>query len=216
MKLYILHAGNTILALFLKKLPPFFISLAIMEELPTIDPAILIALGLDAQALNAVTDHIPSAIEDSFSYTLNPLGEDQAERFHVVIRFRENSTKLIAGMCRFYLTRQNHLFVYLVINVSILISYPGEVASSTAMQEAAPGFCPKVIAHGALKESSGFFIVTEFIERDHTANGHPRRSPGSSLAILHSAQAPVLQEYETTMFGFPMTTFCNGVAQNNS
>lgn len=73
------------------------------------------------------------------------------------------------------------------------------------------------LGHGQLQNSAGSFLLTEFPDlmspRD-TSEG-TGLSLAQKLAKLHSTPAPVPDGYDRPMFGFPVTTYCDGTPQDN-
>ncbi|KAJ5738085.1 hypothetical protein N7493_001240 [Penicillium malachiteum] len=102
--------------------------------------------------------------------------------------------------------------------------FEGEYESLNAIVDAVPGFCPRALAFGPLKEESAncktFFLVTEFLD----LGGSSRRGSGDEtdpttlayrLGKLHSTPAPVDRETGPRQFGFPVPTFCGDTKQPN-
>lgn len=93
----------------------------------------------------------------------------------------------------------------------------GEHQSLNAIHSAVPTLCPKSYAHGSLSTGSGAFLATDFLDlssRSSTkGSGH---SLAQKLATLHSAPAPIPDDYSEAQFGFPVPTCCGDTEQDNT
>lgn len=95
-----------------------------------------------------------------------------------------------------------------------LTLHAGEHASLNAIHDSVPSFIPRSYAHGALENSNGFFLATEFVNFSSTS-----RTTGASLAQklaqLHTTPVPPPEGYSTPQFGFPVPTCCGSTVQPN-
>ena len=98
------------------------------------------------------------------------------------------------------------------------IMFQGEHASLNAIHNAVPSLCPKSFAWGKLSDSNGYFLATEFLE---LGGGSRNRGGGTGMSLaeklgkLHSTPAPMPEEYDKPVFGFPVTTCCGDTPQKN-
>ena len=93
----------------------------------------------------------------------------------------------------------------------------GEHDSLEALFKTVPGICPKTFAYGKLKESSGYFLLTEFVDvNDRKRPLTSGLSLPQKLARLHKITAPNHPERHKPMFGFPTTTYCGSTPQSNT
>ncbi|ORY64009.1 fructosamine kinase [Pseudomassariella vexata] len=61
-----------------------------------------------------------------------------------------------------------------------------------------------------------FFLVTEFLDLGSSESGGSGQSFAQKLAKLHTTPAPIPEGFNTPMFGFPVTTCCGSTPQDNS
>ncbi|ETS73348.1 hypothetical protein PFICI_14953 [Pestalotiopsis fici W106-1] len=61
-----------------------------------------------------------------------------------------------------------------------------------------------------------FFMVTDFLELGSSAPGGSGESLAKKLAKLHTTTAPIPEGHDRPMFGFPVTTCCGETPQDNS
>ena len=97
--------------------------------------------------------------------------------------------------------------------------FEGEHQSLNAIHNAVPTLCPKSFGHGQLADSKGMsFLVTDFL--DLTSRSSGKSSSGMSLAQklakLHTTPAPTPSGYDKPQFGFPATTCCGDMPQDNT
>ena len=98
------------------------------------------------------------------------------------------------------------------------IMFEGEHASLNAIHNAVPRLCPASLAFGALDNSPGYFLVTEYL--DFSARGkHSQAGSGISLAAklaqLHTTPAPIPPGQPGPVYGFPVVTCCGDTPQPN-
>ena len=82
-----------------------------------------------------------------------------------------------------------------------------------------PSLCPFTLAYGRLKESSGSFLITDYLDRSGIQGPEDEGSGlslGEKLAKLHRTAAPVPEGLDDAVYGFPVPTFCGPTAQPNS
>ncbi|EJD46889.1 fructosamine kinase [Auricularia subglabra TFB-10046 SS5] len=90
------------------------------------------------------------------------------------------------------------------------VMFEGEHASLNAINDVEPTLCPRALAHGALADKAGYFLVTEFLHMGGSSSSSSTRSLAAKLANLHTAPAPSAE------FGFPVTTCCGATPQPNT
>ena len=81
-----------------------------------------------------------------------------------------------------------------------------------------PSLCPASLAHGALADSGGYFLVTDFLDLHPSGSSQTPTSGltlAAKLASLHTSPAPVPAGFERPVFGFPVTTCCGSTPQFN-
>lgn len=80
-----------------------------------------------------------------------------------------------------------------------------------------PSLCPRSYGHGRLSNSTGSFLVTDFLERRSKNNGPSHAlTLAQKLSLLHKEVAPTPAGYERPVFGFPASTICGPTFQPNS
>ena len=90
----------------------------------------------------------------------------------------------------------------------------GERSSLNSINAVVPSLCPASLAYGRLVITQGCFMVTEFLDRNPV--NPPPKGPLSfarKLATLHSTAAPISNDYDKPMYGFPATTICGPSSQ---
>ena len=93
----------------------------------------------------------------------------------------------------------------------------GEHVSLNSINAVVPSLCPASLAHGKLSNGKGWFIVTEFLDRNAVdGSSWGPHSLARKLATLHSTTAPAPEGYDRPMFGFPVTTICGSTPQSNT
>jgi len=98
--------------------------------------------------------------------------------------------------------------------------FEGEHASLNAIHTVVPSLCPASLAHGSLADSTGSYLVTDFL--DFTANPGSLKSTGPTLAAklstLHTTPAPLPPppHPQTPHFGFRVPTACGSTIQPNT
>lgn len=99
--------------------------------------------------------------------------------------------------------------------------FRGEHASLNAMHNVVPGLCPRSYGHGLFKDgSSKSFLVTDFLELSGSRGSGgvgvgETMSLAQKMAKLHTTPAPVPEDHDQPMFGFPVTTCCADTPQDN-
>ncbi|KAI9766148.1 MAG: hypothetical protein M1840_006715 [Geoglossum simile] len=94
--------------------------------------------------------------------------------------------------------------------------FKGEHMSLQALHITVPTICPASLAHGQLSNSTGHFLLTEFLDIRNRIPGNTSLSLAQKLAKLHTTPAPAPGDHSTPMFGFPVTTFCGSTPQDNT
>ncbi|KAF2642947.1 Ketosamine-3-kinase [Massarina eburnea CBS 473.64] len=95
------------------------------------------------------------------------------------------------------------------------VMFKGEHASLSAIHAAVPSLCPQSFGHGHFSSSSSTsFLVTDYLHL--TARSARKSTLPAKLAKLHTTPAPTPDGYDKPMFGFPETTCCGDMAQDNS
>jgi len=93
----------------------------------------------------------------------------------------------------------------------------GEHLSLNAIQSVVPSLCPRSFGHGKLSNSSGCFLVTDFLERQSEGlKPSGALTLARKLATLHKEVAPIPAGYNRPVFGFPASTICGPTFQPNS
>ena len=101
------------------------------------------------------------------------------------------------------------------------VMFEGEHASLNAIHNAVPTLCPKSFGHGKLEDSKGMsFLVTDYLDLSGRLSSRGSSRSGMTLAQklakLHTTPAPVPEGYKKAQFGFPATTCCGDMAQDNT
>ncbi|CAI6336914.1 unnamed protein product [Periconia digitata] len=96
--------------------------------------------------------------------------------------------------------------------------FQGEHASLAAIHAIVPTLCPNSFGCGKFaSQPSTYFLVTEYL---HLTSRSAAKSSTSSLAAklakLHTTPAPIPDDFDKPMFGFPVTTCCGDTPQDNS
>ncbi|MCJ1352858.1 MAG: hypothetical protein MMC33_002842 [Icmadophila ericetorum] len=95
--------------------------------------------------------------------------------------------------------------------------FKGEHASLAALYSAVPSICPMSLGHGKLENSSGSFLLTEFLDLNaRDADKGTGLSLAQKLAKLHTTSAPIPDGCDRPMFGFHTTTYCGSTPQENT
>ena len=92
--------------------------------------------------------------------------------------------------------------------------FEGEHASLNALHDAVPSLCPKSFAWGKLENSSGYFLVTDFLDMRGSAAPGAKTSGlslGEKMGKLHSTPAAAAEG----RYGFPVPTCCGDTEQTN-
>ncbi|KAG9230565.1 Fructosamine/Ketosamine-3-kinase [Amylocarpus encephaloides] len=158
---------------------------------PHIDPAILAALSLDA-ATTTIVSHGSSGFASTSKIVSKR--EDGGEKLYFV---KQGRGRGIEDM------------------------FKGEHTSLNAIHTIIPTLCPKSHAHGPLRNSSGFFLATDFLDLNPkpsapSSNTSSGLSLAQKLAKLHTTRAPIPEGYDKPQFGFPVLTCCGDTVQDNS
>jgi fructosamine-3-kinase len=82
-----------------------------------------------------------------------------------------------------------------------------------AIHEAVPSLCPKAFAYGALADSRGWYLVTDFLDFSTAGDARGGQSLAAKIAKLHGTPPP--KEY-AGKFGFPVPTCCGSTVQDNT
>ncbi len=90
--------------------------------------------------------------------------------------------------------------------------------SLNAIHAVDPTLCPASHAHGALADSQGYFLVTEFLDLTGSrfSPSVANRSLAEKLAKLHVAPVPGVSDESAKRFGFPVPTACGSTMQDNT
>ncbi|KND94529.1 Ketosamine-3-kinase [Tolypocladium ophioglossoides CBS 100239] len=167
---------------------------------PRVDPAILEALGLDANRTR-IAPHGGSGFSSTFKLSSTVGG--QPVSYFVKTGTGKDAELMFRGSYR--------------PPQAVAARPPGEHASLSAIHDAVPNFCPKPHAHGPMSASADkFFLVTDFLDLGSSAPGGSGLSLAAKLARLHTTPAPIPEDYGRPMFGFPVLTCCGETAQDNS
>ncbi|KAL2214152.1 fructosamine kinase [Sarocladium strictum] len=154
---------------------------------PSVDPAIIEALGLDASATSMTSASGGSGFASTFKLSTTADGKPKS------------------------------YFVKTASSKESEVMFRGEHASLNAIHDTVPNFCPKSYANGKLSSSSSaFFLATDFLELRSSGPAGSGVSFAEKLAKMHTTPAPVPEGYEQPMFGFPVTTCCGDTPQDNS
>lgn len=95
--------------------------------------------------------------------------------------------------------------------------FKGEYESLAALHAAVPSLCPRPLAHGKLRDSPDYFLLTNFIDIEALPGGQSSGlSLAQKLAQLHSNPAPAPVGFSTPGFGFHVPTCVGRTVQNNS
>ncbi|KAI4260827.1 MAG: hypothetical protein L6R42_003858 [Xanthoria sp. 1 TBL-2021] len=95
--------------------------------------------------------------------------------------------------------------------------FKGEYESLAALYAAVPSLCPQPLAHGKLRDSPNYFLLTTFIDIDVLPGGQSSGlSLAQKLAQLHSTPPPVPAGFSRPSFGFHLPTCVGRTLQNNS
>lgn len=157
--------------------------------MPSVDPAIIEALGLDADRTK-IASHGSSGFASSFRISSTLPGSDEPVNYFVKTGAGSDAEAM----------------------------FRGEHASLNAIHDAVPTLCPKSYAHGAMSASRGkYFLATDFLDMSwSTGSKGSGESLASKLAKLHTTTAPVPEGYDKPIFGFPVSTCCGDTPQDNS
>ncbi|KAF2731020.1 Ketosamine-3-kinase [Polyplosphaeria fusca] len=99
------------------------------------------------------------------------------------------------------------------------VMFEGEHASLNALHNAVPSLCPQSFGHGHFSsQSSTSFLVTDYLNLTGRSSSRSSSAPSlaAKLAQLHTTPAPIPEDYEKPMFGFPATTCCGDTPQDNT
>jgi protein-ribulosamine 3-kinase len=100
------------------------------------------------------------------------------------------------------------------------VMFQGEHGSLNAINAAVPSLCPKSFAWGKLKQGSGYFLATEFLDFSGGRSTGGDKGSGMSLAqklaMLHTTPAPIPDGFDKPQFGFPVSTCCGDTPQDNT
>lgn len=95
--------------------------------------------------------------------------------------------------------------------------FKGEYESLAALYAAVPSLCPRPLAHGKLRDSPDYFLLTTFIDIDVLPGGQSSGlSLAQKLAQLHSTPSAVPVGFSSPGFGFHVPTCVGRTLQNNS
>ena len=95
----------------------------------------------------------------------------------------------------------------------------GEYTALKAIHSIVPSLCPSGTAYGRLRNSSGSFLVIDYLDfgtSSPASDGGSGLSLAQKLARLHQTPAPIPDGQNTAVYGFPVPTFCGPTAQRNS
>ncbi|KAL8670365.1 MAG: hypothetical protein Q9168_005092 [Polycauliona sp. 1 TL-2023] len=94
--------------------------------------------------------------------------------------------------------------------------FKGEYDSLAAIHKAVPSLCPRPLAYGDLRDSPGYFLLTEFIDIEDSHDGESSGlSLAQKLAQLHSTPSPIADSFSRPCFGFHIPTCVGQTLQNN-
>ncbi|KFA53284.1 hypothetical protein S40293_04666 [Stachybotrys chartarum IBT 40293] len=153
---------------------------------PSVDPAILEALGLDA-AQTKIASHGGSGFSSTFKLSSTVDG-------HPMNYF----VKTASGKASEVMFRGEHASLNAIHN-----AVPNFCPRSYAhgAMSTSPG---------------KFFLATDFLDLGSSAPSGSGVSFAAKLAKLHTTPAPVPEGFDRPMFGFPVTTCCGDTPQDNS
>ena len=160
---------------------------------PTVDPAILHALGLDPNSASAsITSHGGSGF--SSTYKLQTSTPDDGGSQTSKTYFVKTGTGPDAASM-----------------------FLGEHHSLNAIHSILPSFCPRSYANGTFTSNpSKHFLVTNFLDLRATGASGSGEAFAQKLAKMHTTPAPIPEGYDKPMFGFPVPTYCGATEQDNS
>ncbi|TPX09960.1 uncharacterized protein E0L32_008807 [Thyridium curvatum] len=175
---------------------------------PSVDPAIVEALGLDP-ASTKIVSHGGSGFASTFK--LSSVVDGEEKNYFVKTGTGKDAEVMFRGD-----TSRTHNVSY-VPNHELTYRTQGEHASLNAIHGVVPNFCPKSHAHGAMSSSPNkFFLATDFLELGSSAPGGSGESLATKLARLHTTPAPLPEGRDEPAFGFPVPTCCGATEQDNS
>jgi len=110
---------------------------------------------------------------------------------------------------------QKNLFMKTSRSKDAQLMFEGEHTSLNAIHAAVPSLCPASFAHGSLSDTTGSFLVTDFLDLSPTSEKGSGLSRAATLATLHTTPAPPPPGSTHPVFGFPVTTTCGSTPQPN-
>ncbi|KAK6063108.1 fructosamine kinase [Seiridium cupressi] len=153
---------------------------------PTVDSAILTALGLDPATTN-IASHGGSGFASTFKISSTIDGHDK--NYFVKTGSGTDSELMFKG---------EHTSLNAIHDA--VPSFCPKSYAHGAMNDS----------------SGKFFMATDFLELGSSAPGGSGLSLARKLAKLHTTPAPIPDGYDKPMFGFPVTTCCGETPQDNS
>jgi fructosamine-3-kinase len=180
-----------------------------------LDSAIITALDLDPEHAT-VTPHGGSSFTTTAKITYRPGGGDDERAYFIKIGRGKDAETMFAGE---YVTPRGLRLIRVKDGAGVLLEIAsGEHESLKQIHAIVPDLCPTSHAHGRLSESSGHFLVTDFLDLSRGGRDHVTRR-GESLAVklakLHSTPAPLIPGETELKFGFPVPTACGETIQPN-
>ncbi|KAI1655787.1 fructosamine-3-kinase [Daldinia decipiens] len=151
-----------------------------------VDPAILEALGLDAQ-VTKITSHGGSGFASTFK--LSSTVEGKEKNYFVKTGTGADSELMFKG---------EHVSLNAIRSV----------VPNLCPQSHANGVCQE--------NPNRFFLVTDFLELGSSRPNGSGDSLAKKLAKLHTTPAPIPDGFDKPVFGFPVTTCCGSSPQDNS
>lgn len=178
--------------------------------MPKLDSAVLAALSLRADATKTFS-HGASGFSSTFKVeTESPDG--RTWRLFMKTGRGTDADVMFRGMRRI----RTELMQSLTEVSTGGIDDPkiGEYESLNAIHDAVPSLCPRAVSYGALRDSPGYYLVTDFLDTSTSSTrARGAGSLASKIAKLHSAPAP---EKYGGKFGFPVPTCCGSTVQDNT
>ncbi|TLS25970.1 hypothetical protein PpBr36_07453 [Pyricularia pennisetigena] len=161
---------------------------------PSVDPAILKALGLDAEKTK-MSSHGGSGFASTFKLWGTVSGDEKI--YFVKTGSGKDAETMFRGAKCFCSPTREH-------------------ASLNAIHSAVPDFCPASYAYGTMSSEGRFFMATDFLDLGGRGASGTGKSLAAKLAQLHTTPAPVPKGFDKPMFGFPVPTCCGSTVQDNS
>ncbi|KAJ9130158.1 Fructosamine kinase [Pleurostoma richardsiae] len=152
---------------------------------PSVDPAILEALGLDPSSAK-IASHGGSGFSSTFKLSGTAGGEEK--NYFVKTGSGKDAEVMFTG---------EHASLN-AIHSAVPNFCPASHAHGPLRSS-----------------SGRYFLATDFLELGSSAPGGSGQSLAAKLAKLHTTPAPALEGYDKPMFGFPVPTCCGATEQDN-